>query len=124
MNNNLNPSEEFVFNLYKQSFLQLWTHPSPIGKNGKELCDCLIVCGSHIIIISVKKIQYKDTGDITGFERWTKSAIEKSASQIWGAERWLRKVNIIERNDGCKITLPHKSKRKYHRVAVALGGKG
>jgi hypothetical protein len=51
----LTPSEEFVTRLCQQSFLRLWTHPIPIGKNGKELCDCLVVCGAHILIVSVKE---------------------------------------------------------------------
>ena len=87
----LTSSEKYVTELCKRSFLKIWTHPNPIGKKGKELCDCLIVCGSHIIIISVKDIEYKNTGDKTGMERWERSAIEKSISQIYGAEIWLRK---------------------------------
>src|SRR4051812_31031570 len=83
------PSEQFVTELCQRAFLKLWTHPNPIGKNGKELCDCLIVCGSHVIIVSVKEIQYKDTGDKVGWDRWHRDAIDASARQIWGAERWL-----------------------------------
>lgn len=50
----LTPSEALVSQLSTDSFLRLWTHPNPIGKGGKELCDCLVVCGPHIIILSVK----------------------------------------------------------------------
>ena len=55
----LTESEKFVTSISERAFLKLWTHPNPIGKKGKELCDCLIVCENHIIIISVKDIQYK-----------------------------------------------------------------
>jgi hypothetical protein len=120
----LTPSERFVTDLSGRSFLRLWTHPNPKGKKGKELCDCLVVCGPHIVIISVKENDYKDTGDSTGWERWVKAAIEKSASQIWGAERWLDTVDGVVRHDGRTITLPQKSERKYHRVSVSLGGQG
>jgi hypothetical protein len=120
----ITPSERFVAALCERSFLRLWTHPNPKGKKNKELCDCLIVCGPHIVIISVKECDYKDTGDKTGWERWEKVAIEKSASQIWGAERWLQTVNQVVRHDGRKISLPAQEKRKYHRISVSLGGRG
>lgn len=117
----LTRSEKFVSQLCERSFLELWTHPNPIGKKGKELCDCLIVCGPHIIIISVKEIEYKDTGDSNGWERWHRTAIEKSASQIWGAERWLKTSDKVVRHDGRIVTLPPRSERIYHRVSVSLG---
>ncbi|MFN7505923.1 MAG: hypothetical protein ACK5Q1_10220, partial [Limnobacter sp.] len=72
----------------------------------------------------MKENDYKDTGDSTGWERWVKAAIEKSASQIWCAERWLDTVDGVVRHDGRTITLPQKSERKYHRVSVSLGGQG
>ena len=118
------PSEKFVTSLCQRSFLKLWTHPNPKGKNDKELCDCLVVCEDDIVIISVKENEYKDTGDTTGWERWQKAAIEKSASQIWGAERWLTTVDRFTRHDGRVVTLPEKSKRRYHRISVSLGAQG
>jgi hypothetical protein len=124
MTHGITPSEKFVASLSQRSFLKLWTHPNPKGKKNKELCDCLVVCGPHVIIISVKENEYKDTGDKTGWERWQKAAIEKSVSQIWGAERWLENVDEIVRYDGRKIALPKKDERQYHRVSVSLGGKG
>lgn len=120
----LTPSEAFVAALCQRSFLKLWTHPNPFGKKGKELCDCLIVCDAHVIIISVKNIDFKDTNDRTGWERWHKAAIKKSASQILGAERWLNSAAQISRNDGRAIFLPALHERIYHRVSVSLGGRG
>ena len=118
------PSERVVTRLCQQSFLKLWTHPNPRGKHGKELCDCLIVCGTHLVIISVKDSKYTATNNETGWKRWAKTAIGKSASQIAGAERWLRSVDQFERHDGRVVRLPEKTTRQYHRVAVALGGRG
>ena len=120
----ITPSERLVNRLCQQSFLKLWTHPNPKGKHGKELCDCLIVCGPHIIIVSVKDNKYRATDDATGWTRWTKASIRKSASQIWGAERWVEDVDEVERHDGRVISLPERTSRRYHRVAVALGGRG
>jgi len=123
MPSGLTASEKFVAQLCERAFLKLWSHPNPIGKKGKELCDSLVVCGSHVIIISVKEIEYKDTGDRTGYDRWVKKALEESADQIWGAERWLQSVDEIIRADGRKVNLPPHKIRQYHRIAVALGGK-
>ena len=122
--NGLTPSERMVTRLCQQSFLDLWTHPNPKGKNGKELCDCLVVCDPHIVIISVKDIKYRDTGNDTGWNRWVRSAIENSVSQISGAERWLKTTDKVVRSDGREISLPEQTNRRYHKIAVALGGKG
>lgn len=124
MTSGLTPSEKFVAGLCERAFLRLWTHPNPKGKKGKELCDCLIVCGPHVVIISVKDNEYRETGDKTGWERWTKVAIDKSIAQIWGAERWLDTVETVERTDGRTVALPPKNQRRYHRIAVALGSRG
>ncbi|WP_198328901.1 hypothetical protein [Psychrobacter faecalis] len=121
MSEGLTESEKFVNSICERAFLNLWTHPNPIGKKEKELCDCLIVCGKHIVIISVKDIKYKDTGDEAGFKRWTKAAIDKSASQIWGAERWLNSSVEFTRHDGRQVELPPKENRIVHRVSVSLG---
>ena len=120
----LTVSERLVTRLCRQSFLKLWTHPNPKGKHEKELCDCLIVCGPHIVIISVKDNKYRATDDAVGWKRWIRASIEKSASQIWGAERWLQSVDEVERHDGRRISLPKLTTRRYHRVAVALRGRG
>lgn len=119
----LTESEKFVTGISERAFLTLWTHPNPVGKKGKELCDCLIVCGNHIVIISVKDIQYKDTGDAAGWNRWVKSAIDKSASQIWGAERWLDTAQSFTRHDGRQVDLPPRENRLIHRISVSLGAK-
>jgi len=119
----LTESEKFVAAISERAFLTLWTHPNPVGKKGKELCDCLIVCGSHIVIISVEDINYKDTGDEAGWNRWVKSAIDKSASQIWGAERWLGSARSFTRLDGRQVELPPRENRIIHRISVSLGAK-
>ena len=120
----LTRSEGFVSWLCQRAFLKLWTHPSPVGKKGKELCDCLVVCDVHVVIISVKEIEYRDTGDKVGWERWYNAAIAESAQQIWGAERWLRTVDRFQRSDGREIALAPERQRKYHRISVSLGGRG
>lgn len=126
MNQLFNESEQLVYDICKKSFLSLWSYANPLGKNSKELCDILIVCDPDIIIISVKDITITDSGDIsTDWKRWRKRAIDASAKQIYGAERWIGGASNVIRSDGSiGIKLPEKVNRRIHRVAIALGDQG
>ncbi len=122
----MNRSEEIVYNICRRSFLSLWSYASPQGKDGNELCDVLIVCAPDVIVISVKEIGLCDSGDIsTDWDRWSRRAIDGSAKQIYGAERWLKSANRVVKSDGTSgLLLPELTERRLHRVAVALGSEG
>ncbi len=126
MNELFNESEQLVYDICKRSFLCLWSYPNPLGKDGKELCDTLVVCKPDIIIFSVKDIGLTDSGDVSiDWKRWRKRAIDASAKQIYGAERWLDGASHVIRSDGSAgIELPHREVRRVHRVAIALGDQG
>ena len=126
MNQLFNESEQLVNDICNKSFLSLWSYANPLGKNSKELCDTLIVCDPDIIIISVKDIIITNSGNITtDWKRWRKRAIDASAKQIYGAERWIEEASNVIRSDGSVgIRLPAKGNRRIHRVAIALGGEG
>lgn len=99
----------------------------PQGKErGKELCDVLVVCDPDVVIFSIKDIDFKETGDPdVGRERWRKKAIDASCKQIYGAQRWIDSATSVITKDGEKgIAFPDPSRRRVHRVAVALGSKG
>lgn len=116
-------SERYVSELCEKSFLPFWSYPNPIGKNNKELCDVLIVCGDIIIIISVKDIKMsKHDDDVVIYERWVRKAIHDSVKQIYGAEKHILNSNEITLKDYCtKIPLPKKENRKIYRIAIAFG---
>lgn len=122
----LTPSEALVAELCRKSFLTLWSEPNPIARPGKELCDLLVVCDPHVVIISVKEVALKNTANPENdWKRWHKKAIEESSKQIYGAERWIRSANRVMRADGTPgLLLPDQSRLHIHRVAVALGGRG
>ncbi len=119
----MTPSEHYVSNLCKKSFLPFWNFPNPIGKKNKELCDVLVVCGNYILIISVKDIRMSIHSDEdVRYERWVKKAIEDSAKQIYGAERFLRTANeVYAKNRTNKISLPPINQRIIFRIAIAFG---
>jgi len=123
----VNKTEEFVLRVCRRSFLSLWCESNPRGKNsGKELCDILVVCDPHVIILSVKDVQFQEHKDRgAASERWERKAIDESVKQIYGAERWLAKALRVIRNDCTPgLRLPPPEIRRIHRIAVAIGGKG
>jgi hypothetical protein len=122
----VNKSEEFVLGLCKRSVLSLWCYNNPRGKEpGKELCDILVVCDPHVIIISVKEVLLKTSDNPSvEFNRWERKAVDASIKQIYGAERWLASASRVVRSDGEPgLALPPKADRKVHRIAVAFGGR-
>ena len=120
----MTPTEKFVAELCRTSFLSFWSFPNPIGKKlNKELCDLLVVCDPDIIIFSVKEIIIKDSGDYeVDSERWERKAINESVDQIYGAERIIMlKEEVLLNDKSTIIKLPEKGIRNIYRVAVAFG---
>lgn len=118
-------SEQLVFDLSRNSFLSFWSYANSLNNKGKELCDILVVCDPNIIIISVKEIEYKDTGQPeVDFERWRRKAIDESCKQIYGAERRIEsQSNVISVDGNIAIPFPPRNTQKIYRIAVALGSK-
>lgn len=119
----MTPSEKYVSDLCKSSFLPFWSYPNPLGKKDKELCDVLVVCNNTIILISVKDIRVSNHKDETvKYDRWKAKAIDDSAKQLYGAERFLKNRDHIKLKDRTTtVKLPNKEKRKIFRIAVAFG---
>ncbi|MBC7367723.1 MAG: NERD domain-containing protein [Undibacterium sp.] len=122
----LNRTEALVLDVCQRSFLSLWCHGNPRAADQKELCDLLVVCGPHTVIVSVKEIHLKATADpADGLARWERKAVDASVRQIYGAERALAGITEVIRRDGTPgLTLPPLGLRKIHRLAVAFGDKG
>jgi hypothetical protein len=121
------PTEAFVHNVCRQSFLSLWSYASPQGRTaGKELCDILVVCDPDVIIFSVKEIKPKAKApDEVRFQRWVRGAVDESVKQIYGAERFIqsgRHSHVVREEGSSALAYPSAARRRIHRVAVALGG--
>lgn len=123
-------SEKYLARLCERSFLSLWSYPNVFrnqgGAEGKELCDVLIVFDQHIIIFSDKSCNFPDTGNLyVDWARWFRRAIQKSADQILGAERWIKEHPdriFLDRACTQKFPLPFPAANdlKIHRIVVAL----
>ena len=101
-------SERYLARLCSKTFLSLWSYPGvyrdqgkpQTGGDGKEICDILVVFDQHIIIFSDKHCRLADSGNVPlDWQRWFRKAVQKSADQVWGAERWLRQ-NWIDNAHG------------------------
>ena len=128
-------AEKYLARLCDRNFLSLWSYPGvhrdegkpQNGGHGKEICDLLVVFDEHIIIFSDKHCQLQNSGDVRrDWRRWFKKAIQKSAEQAWGAERWIRQnPNRIFLDRECKqplpVGLPPMERAVFHLVVVAHG---
>jgi hypothetical protein len=129
------PSERYLSKLCERSFLSLWSYPGVYrdqgkqddSREGKEVCDLLVVFENHIIIFSDKYCAFPTTGDVkVNWGRWYNRAVLKSAQQIWGAERWIRQHPdrlFVDRACLRKFPLdvPPSDRAIWHRVVVAHG---
>ncbi|MGB3364549.1 MAG: SEC-C metal-binding domain-containing protein [Thermodesulfobacteriota bacterium] len=128
-------SEKYLGKLCNKTFLSLWSYPGVYqdkGKSGdkghgKEVCDLLVVFGEHILIFSDKDCSFRKSDDILiDWKRWFKRAIQKSAQQVWGAERWVKQFpSRVYLDHECKtpipIGFPEIQNAKFHLIVVAHG---
>jgi hypothetical protein len=128
-------SERYLTQLARRAFLSLWSYVNPHtdegrskGKgDGKELCDLLVVFGDEILIFSDKHCEFPSHSDIgTSWSRWHRRAVEKSAKQLAGAERFIKEYpRRIFMDKDCKSPLPIDMSdpcvARYFLVAVTRG---
>ena len=87
----------------------------------------LVVFDKHVIVFSDKYCQFPSSGSLQlDWNRWYKRAIEKSAKQAWGAERWIKSFpERVFLDRGCSVRfplpLPTKDEAIFHLVVVAHG---
>jgi hypothetical protein len=140
-------SERHLSKLCANSFLSLWSYPGVYrdqGKagqgDGKEICDLLVVFGDGVIIFSDKDCHFPNSGQLdVDWSRWFRRAVQKSADQVWGAERWIKdhpnRVFVDRRcTQRLPVSLPDSAQIRVHRIVVAhdaarrcqelLGGSG
>ena len=129
----ITPSERYLAKLAEDTFLNLWSYPTPFrdqrkspSAEGKELCDLLVVCDRYIIVFSVKTINWTSGPLAVSWARWARRAIQHSAKQANGAVRWITEFPariFLDRecNNPFPIPLPGTEERVVQRVVVANG---
>jgi hypothetical protein len=130
----ITPTEKYLNELCGRTFLSLWSYPGIFrdqkgkgSKEGKELCDMLVVFGEHVLIFSDKHCAFPSSGDLKlDWQRWYRKTIKKSADQAWGAEGWLKsypKAIYLDREctKPFPLNVPSPDKAKYHLIVVAHG---
>jgi hypothetical protein len=131
-------SERVLTRLARRAFLSMWSYANVFtdegrsrGKgDGKELCDLLVVFGNNVLLFSDKDCEYK--GDVkveVAWPRWYKRAIVKSASQLLGAEKFIKRFGdrvFVDKNCQTRlpVTLPDPAEARYFLIAVTRGGHG
>jgi len=129
-------SERALTRLAKKAFLSLWSYSNVFtdegrsnGKgDGKELCDLLVVFGNDVLLFSDKDCVFHSDLDVkVAWPRWYKRAIEKSVSQLAGAEKFAKAFpKRIFLDKQCQIPLPvplpDASVARYFLLAVTRGG--
>lgn len=129
------PSERALSNLARKAFLSLWSYANVFtdegrisGKgDGKELCDLLVVFGNDVLLFSDKDCAFRTDIDVAvAWPRWYRSAIDKSARQLVGAEKFLKAYpRRVFLDKGCQaplpIELPESREARYYLIAVTRG---
>lgn len=128
-------SERALTRLAKKAFLSLWSYSNVFtdegrtnGKgDGKELCDLMVVFGNDVLLFSDKECEYHEQTDVkVAWPRWYKRAIEKSAKQLSGAEKFVKEFpNRVFIDRQCQtplpVPLPDPSVGRYFLIAVTRG---
>jgi hypothetical protein len=98
---------------------------NPVGRDqAKELCDYLVVCDPHILIVSVKEVRLVPEPDQVKADRWRRKAVDETIKQVYGAERYLESLGSVQDRTGRTLTLPPPDGRRIHRICVAFGSQG
>ena len=127
-------SERYLAKLCRHTFLSLWSYPNVYRDQGqqtvglgKEVCDLLVVFEDHVLIFSDKECDFPSSGKLElDWTRWYRRAVEKSAHQLWGAQRWITKYpQRLFLDAACKqpfpLVLPTSERLKVHLILVAHG---
>jgi hypothetical protein len=128
-------SERYLPRLARKAFLSLWSYSnlymdegrSKDKGDGKELCDLVVVFGNNVLLFSDKHCKFPSHSDIkVSWSRWYRRAIEKSARQLLGAEKFIKAhPTRVFLDKDCQtrlpIDLPDPRAAHYFLVAVTRG---
>ena len=121
------PTEQLLAKLCDQTFLKLWSFPNPCQKDGKELCDLIVVFENEVLIFFDRENRRFDANptDVNlAWKRWRKEVIDKQVATAHGAERYIRKGRPIyldtKQAEPFPIPIDLQNAR-FHKIVVAHG---
>ncbi|MBN3229670.1 SEC-C metal-binding domain-containing protein [Pectobacterium brasiliense] len=122
-------SERFLAKVIDKTFFSIWSYPNVYtdegfskNKQGKELCDLLVIIDKTAIIFSDKDIKFNTDIDIKiAWKRWFKRSIVESANQLFGAANAIKsKRNRLFLDKKCTVDFPISLEdiREFHLIAI------
>lgn len=129
-NEGVNGSERQLSKLLNDTFFSLWSYIGPYSdegaaknKQGKEICDALVVFGNKILIFSDKEIKFnQDKDTLVAWKRWYKKSVSDSVRQLYAAEDWIKKnPDRIFLDNFCKTPFPlnlQNQNFEFHLIAI------
>lgn len=126
-------SERLLARLARRTFLSPFSFPNVFRAERRkhdtismEVCDLLVVFGNDVLIFSDKECTFPEGATLdVRWGRWYRRAVEKSASQLHGAERVLRAGVPLFLDPELKVPfplrLPGPADMRVHRILVANG---
>lgn len=111
-------AEKIVHNLAEKTFLTDWCFPNPKLKNGKELCDLLVVFDNIAIIWQIKDLKLDKSS------KYKKAEVDKNLRQLSGAKRQMfdlkSKIELSNVRRGKELLDPNTITEIY-LISVLLG---
>ncbi|ETR94887.1 SEC-C metal-binding domain-containing protein [Acinetobacter lactucae] len=129
-NDGVNESERQLSKLLNDTFLSLWSYIGPYSnegtaknKQGKEICDAIVVFGNKVLIFSDKEIKFNEEKSIeVAWKRWYKKSITNSVRQLHAAEAWIRNYpNRVFLDNFCQEPFPldlNDKRLEIHLIAI------
>jgi hypothetical protein len=121
------PTERLLGNLCERSFLKLWSYPSPINEDRKELCDLLAVFENHVFIFLDRENRQLDDPNADpqiNWQRWKRKVIDAQIRTALGAERYIKSKRRIFLDTALKVPFPiniNIENAIIHKIIVAHG---
>jgi len=100
-------AEDVVQWLAEKTFLTDWCYKNPIMKDGRELCDLLVVFGEIVIIWQIKNLKLQEDN------KYSTREVEKNLRQLSGARRTLLKLK-----KPVELVNPRRGKESFNPDAV------
>jgi hypothetical protein len=120
-------TERLLAQLCERSFLKLWSYPSPVKDDRKELCDLLAVFEDHVFIFFDRENRQLDNTSAdpkVNWERWKRKVIQAQMKTADGAERYIKSGREIFLDTNLTTKFPIKinlDKIIVHKIIVAHG---